>query len=128
MEDSYQWPPDKNLLLSPKDISHSAPGRLLLIAEKLLDRSQKLLKGVQSVTDAIQAARLELEAKEILIGRTPTITLEALALQHQAEVEAECMFYGVEYDLNVDSRIKDIQKEIKSICEWFHPSAKKRSQ
>lgn len=127
-EENFCWPPEDFTKLYDKNISHSAPGRLLLIAEKLLDRSARILKDAMTVTDAIHAATLALEAKELLACKTPTKALEAVALQHQAEVEAECRFYGVEYDFDIKSRIKDIKKEVKAISAWFHHSAKKRSQ
>ena len=126
LPDSFDWPLKK--IIDDEDKSHSAPGRLLLISEKLLARSKRILKNADSVTDAIHSATLALEAKELLACKTPTMSLEALSLQHQAEVEAECMFCGVEYDLDVKSRIKDIKKEVTAISKWFHPSSKKRSQ
>ena len=80
----------------------------MIIAEKLMERSRRLLKNSESVIDAIHAATLALEAKELLACKTPTKSLEALSLQHQAEVEAESMFYGVEYDLDVASPVLKI--------------------
>ena len=125
---NFNWPPCKASSLSPENSVHSAPGRLLLIADKLLDRSRRLLKTDESVVGAIHAATIALEAKELLACKTPTKSLEALSLQHQAEVEAESMFYGVEYDLDVSNRVKDLKNEIKAISVWFHPSSRKRSQ
>ena len=128
LQEDFVWPPKKILSTSDEKQTHSAPGRLLLVADRLIERSERILNSAMSVEDAIQAAMLALEAKELLGCKTPTTALEALSLQHQAEVEAECMFYGVEYDFDVNSRIKDIKGEIKAISSWFHQSAKKRSQ
>jgi len=124
--DKYHWPLGKR---DPSEESgHSAPGRLLVIAQRLIDRAEKILKNAMTVPDAIHAAVLALEAKELLGNRTPTTSLEALALQHQAEITAESMFYGVEYNLNVKDRFKDIEREVKAISQWFNPKTRKRSE
>ena len=52
------------------------------------------------------------EAKELLCGRSITTALEAVSLQHQMEVHAECSFYGVAYEIEVDSRFKEIANEV----------------
>ena len=126
--EGFIWPSDHNANRDEENCGHSAPGRLLLIAEKLLERSKRILQDANCVANAIHAATLALEAKELLSCKTPTLAFETLSCQHQAEVEAECMFYGVAYDLDVKSRIKDIRKEVKAISKWFNSSAKKRSQ
>ena len=51
-------------------------------------------------------ALLALEAQELLANRTPTTALEALAVRHELEVTAECMFYGVEYNFDVRRRLE----------------------
>ena len=126
-DEKFKWPPPKEESIEP-DSGHSAPGRLLVIAQKLIERSEKFLKNAMTVPDAIHAALLALEAKELLGNRTPTTSLEALALQHQAEITAESMFYGVEYNLNVKDRFKEIEREVKAISRWFSPKTKKRSE
>ncbi len=106
---------------------HSAPGRLQLIGENLIDRSRRILKEAESVQDCILGATLALEAVELLGYRTPTTSLEAIALKHKLEVKAECMFYGVEYNIDVKNRIREIKNEVKSVAFWFHPKIRKRS-
>ncbi|MGH9825517.1 MAG: hypothetical protein ACREDR_19980, partial [Blastocatellia bacterium] len=71
---------------------HSAPGRLLAVADRLIQRAESMLQSARSVPDAVQGALLALEAHELLCNRTPTTTLEAIALKHQLEATAECMF------------------------------------
>ena len=61
-------------------------------------------------------------------GKTPATALEALALQHQAEIVAESMFYGIEYNLNVKNRFKDIEREVDAIGYWFNPKSAERSK
>jgi hypothetical protein len=107
--------------------SHSAPGRLVVIAERLNDRAEKILEKAQTVQECILGATLALEASELLGYRTPTTALESIALRHQLEVKAECMFYGVGYNIDVKSRLKEIEMEVKAVARWFHGSVKKRS-
>jgi len=128
-EDGIQfvWPPDEKIL-AQDEIGHSAPGRLLSISQNLINRAERILKNAMTITDAIHAAVLALEAKELLGNRTPTTSLEALALQHEAEITAESMFYGIEYNLNVKDRFKDIEREVKAISRWFNPKHRKRSE
>jgi len=126
----------KNFLQSYKKVKidkeieggHSSPGRLLIIAEYLTQRAEVLLNNAITVEDAIHGAVLALEAKELLGYRTPTTTLEALALQHQLEVLAECMFYGVEYHFDVKKRVEEIEKEVKTIGKWFNVQTRERSE
>jgi hypothetical protein len=106
---------------------HSAPGRLLLIAEKLIERARKILDEANTVQDCIHGALLALEAQELLGYKTPTTCLEAIALKHQLEVKAECMFYGVGYNIDMKNRFKEIEGEVKAVSEWFHPSVRKKS-
>lgn len=123
--DSFQWPPDPEQE-GENSGGHSAPGRLLLIAERLISRSKAVLKEAQSVSDATYAATLALEAKELIGNRTPTTSLEALALQHRAEVVAEGMFHGIEFHLDVENRFEDLKQEVEAIGRWFSGSRRKR--
>lgn len=123
----FSWPPDKKEAFI-KGSTHSAPGKLLIIAQRLIKRTRKILDKVDTVPDAIHAAILALEAKELLSGKTPATALEALALQHQAEIVAESMFYGIEYNLNVKGRFRDIQKEVEAIGYWFNPKSAQKSK
>lgn len=114
----FHWPPEE-APAEHRSGRHSAPGRLLSIAECLLGRAERLLKTAQSVPDAVLGATLALEACEYLGNRTPTTSLEALALKHQLEVVAECMFYGVEYNMDAKSRLYEIRKEVSAVGSWF---------
>jgi hypothetical protein len=123
----FRWPP-KNSTAHEAHGGHSAPGRLLAVAERLIIRANTILKSATTVPDALYGALLAMEAQELLGNRTPTLSLEALALKHQLEVLAECMFYGVEYNMEVDSRLDDIEAEIHSIGYWFRPKTRKISE
>ena len=124
----YCWPPDwQGVNLEKSDPGHSAPGRLLMVAERLIGRARMLLKDAGSVPQAVTAAVLALEAKELLAGRTPTVSLEALAIQHEAEAAAESMFIGVQYNLLVEDRLQDVGKEVDSFSAWFRLEGRERS-
>jgi hypothetical protein len=98
---------------------HSAPGMISLLAEHLIARAQHIIDNARNVEDAIHAAILALEAKEQLNGLTPTLALQALSIQHKAEVIAECMFVGTEYNIELKPRFSDIEKEVFSISNRF---------
>lgn len=106
---------------------HSAPGRLLAIAERLIDRAENIYNEAKSVQDCIHGATLALEAQELLGYRTPTTCLEAIALRHKLEVKAECMFYGVEYNIDVEKRFEELENEIKTVSQWFDPKVRESS-
>ncbi len=114
-------------LKSPKIESvtgHSAPGRFGMIADCLINRCKRVLNQANSSIDAVYAAMLALQAQEILGGRTATLSIESISLKHQAEVKAECMFYGVEHNFDVKSRFKEIEKELEIIGKWFNKSTR----
>ena len=113
----YVWPPKK---LDDNKGGHSAPGRLLVIAERLIARAEHLLSySVNSVPQAVYGAVLATDALELLGGKTPTTSLQALALKHHFEVLAECQFVGMQEHMDVEGRINDITHEIDALCHWF---------
>jgi hypothetical protein len=99
---------------------HAAPGRLGFLADILIQRAERILNQVHCPIDAVHAAVLALQAQEILGGRTATLSVKAISLKHQAEVMAECMFYGVEHNFDVKNRFKEIKKELEIIGNWFN--------
>jgi hypothetical protein len=125
---NYRWPP-RGVEALGEERSHSAPGRLFSVAEVLLARARKLLASSNpSIPDAIHTATLALEAKELLGGMTPTVALEAIALQQEAEVVAESLFLGVEYNLNLRKRFLEIRREVGAVSRWVHGSTRRRSE
>jgi hypothetical protein len=116
-----EWYKKKVFKESRKD-GHSQPGRLGMIADILIERSNKVLAQAKSSNDAVYAAMLALQAQEILGGRTATESIKAVALKHQAEVTAECMFYGVEHNFDVKHRFEEIHEELGIIGKWFGKS------
>lgn len=123
----FVWPPEKSSAAEAQG-GHSAPGRLLLVSTCLVERAGRIMSSAKSVPETIHGAVLALEALEYLGHRTPTASLEALALKHKLEVLAECMFYGVEYNMDVKSRFMEIEREVASIGGWFKPSTRKPSR
>lgn len=127
LAEGYEWPPHKPKV-DESTGSHSAPGRLLVIAERLIQRAEQILHSTKTVEDSVYGALLALEAQELLGNRTPTTALEALAIRQQLEVIAESMFYGVEAHLNVKDRFKEIEREVRSISYWFNPRTRKAAE
>lgn len=120
----FFWPPPWKELereSSGESSGHSAPGILLVIADSLIDRAEHLLDSVHSVEEAVRGAVLATDALELLGGKTPTISIEALCLKHKFEVMAECQFSGVEYHIDFKERLREIERECQAIAAWFHP-------
>jgi hypothetical protein len=111
-----------------KNGGHSAPGVLALVAENLIMRAQQILDNAKQVGDAIHAATLALEAKELLNGLTPTLAFQAFTLQQKAEVMAECLFIGSEYNIKLDTRFVEIENEVEFIAKRFAESERNRAQ
>jgi hypothetical protein len=101
-------------------VGHSAPGRLLVVAQRLAQRAARILSaGPITPEQALYGAVLAMNSKEYLQHRTPTASLEALALQQELEVVAECMFHGVAYNRELEPRFEDIATEVHSASYWF---------
>ncbi|HYG08910.1 MAG TPA: hypothetical protein VD835_02940 [Pyrinomonadaceae bacterium] len=126
--EGFLWPPGKASATGNTAGTHSAPGRLLLIADLLIKRAGRIMKDAGSVPEAVRGGLLALEAQEYLGHRTPTTSLEAVSLKHQLEVLAECMFYGVEYHLDTKSRFAEIEDEVASIGTWFRSETRQISE
>lgn len=94
---------------TPAPTGHSAPGRLLEIADRLLQRARTIAGSAGSVPEAVHGAVLALEAQELLGCQNPTTVLEALAIQHELEVVAECQSFGVESSTTLGRRFDDIK-------------------
>ena len=119
----YVWPPCKPNKISGTDENHdghSAPGRLLQIAEHLIQRATKLLEDVATVSDSVRGAVLATQALELLGGKTPTVAVDALALKHEFEVVAECQFVGVEFHLSMKERLAEIRQNLEAMKHWLH--------
>jgi len=123
----YIWPPQRRIPGDSEQGGHSAPGRLLAIAETLIARTRKLAEGPCCVETAVTGATLALDAQQLLGNMTPTTALEALQLRHEMEVAAECSFSGVGYNFDVRSRIDDLSRDCAQIGHWFHPRTRRSS-
>ena len=126
--ENFVWPPHRQSQV-PGDTGHSAPGRLALIATRLIERARKLLADDHlSVSDAVKGALWATDALELLGDRTPTSAIEAMSLKHEFEVLAECGFPGVEYHLVVKPRIREILRELGPLSVWFHRSQRETAR
>jgi hypothetical protein len=92
----------------------------LEVALHLIARAETHCHEARTVEAAIQGAVLATDALELLGGRTPTSALEALALKHQLEVTAGCLFYGAQFNLLVKPRLREIRHDVRYIGQWFN--------
>jgi hypothetical protein len=135
------WPPNRQVAALPASVSHrpnrsdrtpprdaaiatgwrhGIPGRILFVAEDLVYRAEVLLKSGLSVEDCIHGTVLALDALELAGNRTPTLAIQALALKHELELSAECMFYGLRSNLEIKSRLAEVAKEVDWVAERFY--------
>jgi len=98
---------------------HGTPGKLILVSEALIKRSEAMLGKVECVGNAVQGAVLATDALELTGGRTPTTAIEALSLKHRFEILAECQFSGVEYNVSITPRLEEIDIDTRAICRNF---------
>jgi len=107
---------EPNLDAKGIDAPHSAPGRLVEVANVLLTRATflcKLSDETKSPLPAIRAAVLAMDAKELLSNKTPTTCVTAIGARHLAEILAECQFAGVILTPRaLRLRIQEITKEV----------------
>lgn len=110
--------------------SHAAPGRLMLVAATLIRRAESLKQQGMDAMTSIRGAVFATDALELLAGKTPTMSWEALALKHELEVRAETSFIGCGYHASTDretTRRKEIESDCDSIAEWFHPTSREKA-
>jgi hypothetical protein len=124
----FVWPPHVEKGAQVPESSHSAPGKLMLVAETLVRRAETFRDSARTVKDFIKGAVLATEAAELLGGRTPTLTLAALALKHEYEVKAECAFVGVGYHFDVKNRCREIAAEVRALAWWFTGSIRRSTE
>lgn len=103
---------------------HSTPGRLLEIARSLLERADPERLAGRSACEAVHSAVLATDALELLGGKTPTTSLEALALCHELEALAECQFFGVEGHFDVRERMEELRHDIGVLADWYTPTVR----
>ncbi|OQX18214.1 MAG: hypothetical protein BWK76_08180 [Desulfobulbaceae bacterium A2] len=115
----FFWPPP------PTDAEveaggHSAPGKLMLIAQHLVRRADALRDTANTVDECIRGAILATDALELLCYQTPTLALQALCLKHEFEVKAEVAFLGVGYHFDLKRRLDEMERDVKSASHYFH--------
>lgn len=114
--DEIRVHPEQNEIQSETK-THGAPNRILLIANSLINRARRMASNANSCQEAVHGAVLALEAKELLHSRSMTTALEALSLQHNMEVTAECSFYGVAQEIQTGPRFEEIAYETDKIVK-----------
>jgi hypothetical protein len=114
----FDWPPP-GVKTPSADDTHGAPGKLMLVAETLLRRAEAIRDRANTVEELVKGAVLANDAAEILGGRTPTLTLQALALKHEFEVRVECAFIGTGYHFAVAGRIREIALEVEAVARQY---------
>lgn len=119
--DGFVWPPCKDAESDdPNDPSHSAPGKLMLVASHLIRRADALRESANTVEECIRGAVLATDALELLGYRTPTLALQALELKQWFETKAEVAFVGVGHHFQLKRRFREIERETRVAARFHH--------
>jgi len=95
---------------------HSAPERVMLLAEFMLQRAREILRDVVSMRQAVKGAVLASDALDLLAGHAVTTSFEALSLKHQFEVMCECRFMAVRMEISADERFNELEASAKRLA------------
>lgn len=98
--------------LSDAHKGHGAPYSNLQMAESLLKQSRSIGRDTASY---LIGAFLAGEAYQLTLGMSKTTSLEALLLLHRNEVAAEVEFPGVSHDIDILSRLTDIETTLDNL-------------
>ena len=123
----FYWPPFREEGEKESN-GHSAPGKIMLIAQNLVARADTLRNSANTVEECIRGAVLATDALELLRFMTPTLALQALSLKHEFEVRAEVAFLGVGYHFELEKRFDELQREVAVASQFFHKKFRKASQ
>lgn len=107
---------------------HSAPGKLMLIAQHLVRRSDALRETADTVDECICGAVLATEALELLRYQTPTLALQALCLKHEYEVKAEVTFLGVGHHFDLRQRFNELEREVRAASRYFRRANRRSAE
>lgn len=123
----FFWPP------LPTDAAaeaggHSAPGKLMLIAQHLVRRADALRDTANTVDECIRGAVLATDALELLRYQTPTLALQALCLKHEFEVKAEVAFLGVGYHFDLKRRLDELERDVKAASRYFQKRRRRAAE
>jgi hypothetical protein len=115
----FHWPPKVETAGNGSG-SHSAPGKLMLVASHLIRRADALRSDANTVEECIRGAVLATDAVELLGYRTPTLALQALELKQWFETKAEVAFVGVGHHFQLERRFKEIEQETRVAAQFHH--------
>jgi hypothetical protein len=107
---------------------HGAPGKLALVASTMIDRARRVLASADTPREYLLAAVLAGDAFELLGGKTPTMSLDAIKLKHVSEVRAECAFIGAGFHADLTDRFNEIHRDVGSVGRWYHPKQRKQAE
>lgn len=122
----FYWPPLPKV--PTEDSHHSAPGKLMLIAQHLVRRADAMLASANTVEECIRGAVLATDALELLGFQTPTLALQALSLKHEFEVKAEVAFLGVGHHFLIEPRIEELERDVKVAAQYFQKKRRRLAE
>lgn len=122
----FRWP--TSIAEDSAGARHSAPGKLMLVAERLIHRADALRAIANTTEECIYGALLATEGLEVLRYQTPMLAFQALELKHEFEVKAEVSFLGVGHHFDVRSRIDELERETRVASHFFKRERRRVTQ
>ena len=107
---------------------HSAPGKLMILAQHLVRRAETLRGSANTVEGCLHGAVLATDALELLRYQTPTLALQALELKHEFEVKAEVSFLGVGHHFDLKLRFKELEEEVRVAARFFQKGRRQAAE
>ena len=123
----FFWPP-KPTGGGSETGGHSAPGKLMILAQHLVRRAEALRDSAHTVEDCLHGAVLATDALELLRSPTPTLALQALELKHEFEVKAEVAFLGVGHHFDLKLRFKELKEEVHVAARFFQKGRRRAAE
>ncbi len=123
----FFWPP-KLTDDGSETGGHSAPGKLMILAQHLVRRAEALRASANTVEDCLHGAVLATDALELLRYQTPTLALQALELKHEFEVKAEVAFLGVGHHFDLKLRFKELKEEVHVAARFFQRGRRRAAE
>jgi hypothetical protein len=123
---NFDWPP-QCIEVDDAGLGHGTPGKLMLIADRLLRSARLLCASGNSPRDFVRGALYAVEGTELLAGRTATMALGGTILKHKLEARAECAFPGAGRRIGIHRRVKELKDETAAVAKWFCRSARRRA-
>ncbi|MEP3890931.1 MAG: hypothetical protein ABJN69_10720 [Hellea sp.] len=103
--------------------NHGVPGKIQSICDFLIRRADTLKETAHNFSDYVLGSVWSTNALELTDLKSPSSAVEALTLKHCFELAFDCQYSG-KYNIEIASRMKEIEQKTKEISMWVTPTQK----